>query len=121
MSLAGPKDSPPWRPAGLVVGVKRPSSRHARNDTHDPYKTSTVRCSTRESSLICAGDASSNCDSRHDVRDLYSITSSARPSSVMGNVRPSAFAVFMLTTNSIFTDCCTGRSAGFSPLRMRPA
>jgi hypothetical protein len=29
-----------------------------------------------------------------ELKKSYSITSSARPSSVMGNVRPSAFAVF---------------------------
>jgi hypothetical protein len=51
----------------------------------------------------------------------YSITSSARPSSVRGNVRPSALAVFMLMTSSPFVTCCTGRSPGFSPLIMRPA
>src|SRR5262249_42514248 len=32
-----------------------------------------------------------------------------------------AFAVLRLTASSNFTVCCTGRSAGFSPLRMRPA
>jgi hypothetical protein len=34
--------------------------------------------------------------------------------------RPSALAVLRLMTSSIFVTCCTGRSAGFSPLRMRP-
>src|SRR5262249_61771498 len=32
-----------------------------------------------------------------------------------------AFAGLRLTASSNFTVCCTGRSAGFSPLRMRPA
>jgi hypothetical protein len=27
----------------------------------------------------------------------------------------------MLMTSSIFVDCCTGRSVGLSPMRMRPA
>jgi hypothetical protein len=49
----------------------------------------------------------------------HSITSSARASSVGGTVRPSAFAVLRLMTRSILTACCTGKSAGFSPLRMR--
>src|SRR5271169_833874 len=35
-------------------------------------------------------------------------------------VRPSAFAVLRLMTRSILVTCCTGRSAGLSPLRMRP-
>ena len=51
---------------------------------------------------------------------FHSITSSARPSSVSGTVRPSALAVLRLMINSTFVDCWTGRSAGFSPLRMRP-
>ena len=50
----------------------------------------------------------------------YSITSSARPSREIGKVMPSALAVFRLRTSSTFVDCCTGRSPGFSPLRMRP-
>ena len=33
--------------------------------------------------------------------------------------RPSAFAVLRLITNSYLVGACTGRSAGFSPLRMR--
>jgi hypothetical protein len=50
----------------------------------------------------------------------YSITSSAMASRPDGTVRPSSFAVLTLMTNSNFVDCNTGRSAGFSPLRMRP-
>ena len=51
----------------------------------------------------------------------HSITSSARASSNGGTSRPSALAVFRLMTNSKRDDCTTGRSAGFSPLRMRAA
>src|SRR5262245_55495619 len=51
----------------------------------------------------------------------HSMTSAARVTSVGGSVIPSAFAVFKLMTNSNFVGCCTGRSAGFSPLRIRPA
>ena len=51
---------------------------------------------------------------------LYSITSSAVVSSDGGIIRPSVFAVFRLMTNSNFVGCTTGRSAGFSPLRIRP-
>src|SRR5262245_59685432 len=49
----------------------------------------------------------------------HSITSSARASSVGGTSRPSAFAVLRLITNSNLVGCWTGRSPGFSPLRMR--
>src|SRR5262249_50460023 len=50
----------------------------------------------------------------------HSITSSASASSLSGTSRPSALAVVRLITNSSFVDCMTGRSAGFSPLRIRP-
>jgi hypothetical protein len=53
------------------------------------------------------------------LRKDHSITSSARPSSWSGNVIPSAFAVLRFITNSTFTACTTGKSAGFVHLRMR--
>src|SRR5262249_11410763 len=49
----------------------------------------------------------------------YSITSSAPASRLSGTTRPSAFAVLRLMTSSYLVGACTGRSAGFSPLRMR--
>src|SRR5262245_41521151 len=49
----------------------------------------------------------------------HSITSSARASSVGGTVRPSALAVLRLSTSSYLVGACTGKSAGFSPRRMR--
>src|SRR6516162_9029327 len=56
---------------------------------------------------------------RDEFASLHSITSSARASSIGGTSRPSNFAVCTLMTNSNLVDCMTGRSAGFSPLRMR--
>jgi hypothetical protein len=50
---------------------------------------------------------------------VYSMTSSARASSCGGTSVPSALAVLRLITSSYFVGACTGRSAGFSPLRMR--
>jgi hypothetical protein len=50
----------------------------------------------------------------------YSITSSARASSVGGTSRPRAWALLRLIISSNLVGCTTGRSAGFSPLRMRP-
>ena len=35
-----------------------------------------------------------------------------------GLVRPSLLAVLRLMTSSTFVGCCTGKSAGFSPLRI---
>ncbi len=52
---------------------------------------------------------------------FYSITSSARASSVGGTVRPSVRAVCALMTSSNLVDCMTGTSAVFAPLRLRPA
>src|SRR5262249_17778238 len=50
----------------------------------------------------------------------HSITSSAMASSPGGKLRLNAPAVLRLITNSNLIDCMTGRSADFSPLRIRP-
>jgi hypothetical protein len=52
--------------------------------------------------------------------DRYWITSSAVANSVSGMVRPSNLAVCKLMTNSNFMARMTGRSAGFSPFKIRP-
>jgi hypothetical protein len=57
---------------------------------------------------------------RDELAALHSITSSARTSKAVGTVRSRALAVLRLMISSIFVNCTTGRSAGFSPLRMRP-
>src|SRR6478672_3824265 len=51
----------------------------------------------------------------------HSITSSAPACRVIGTSRPRAFAVLRLMVRLTLVDCITGRSAGFSPLRIRPA
>jgi len=56
-----------------------------------------------------------HCNKKH-----HSKISSARPDSGRGMVMPSARAVFKLMYISTLVACCTGRSAGFSPLRIRP-
>ncbi|PYM71322.1 MAG: hypothetical protein DME10_16725 [Candidatus Rokuibacteriota bacterium] len=48
----------------------------------------------------------------------YWITLSARCSSDWGTVRPSAFAAFMLITNSNVVACSIGSSPGLAPLRI---
>src|SRR5262249_25039363 len=50
----------------------------------------------------------------------HSMTSSASNCIDTGTSMPSALAVFMLITSSNFVGCTTGRSAGFSPLSIRP-
>src|SRR4029077_3960326 len=61
---------------------------------------------------------------KHPLSDwgtpAHSITSSARARIDGGTVRPSALAVLRLTTSSNRVGCWTGRSAGFSPLRIFP-
>ena len=54
-----------------------------------------------------------------ECRLRYSMTSSARARTTGGIVRPSALAVFKLMISSYLVGCWTGRSAGFSPFRMR--
>src|SRR5262249_5131059 len=49
----------------------------------------------------------------------HSITSSARARTDGGTPRPSALAVLRLIARSYLIGACTGKSAGFSPLRMR--
>src|SRR5262249_47551823 len=49
----------------------------------------------------------------------HSITSAAVASSVGGTSRPSALAVLRLMAVSNLVGACTGKSAGFSPLRIR--
>src|SRR5262249_24096181 len=58
-------------------------------------------------------------EQRDERAPLHSIASSARASSVGGISRPSALAVLRLIASSYRIGACTGRSAGFSPLRMR--
>ncbi len=50
----------------------------------------------------------------------HSITSSATLTRPSGMARPIALAALRLITNSNLVACMTGRSAGFSPLRIRP-
>src|SRR5262249_32906733 len=60
-------------------------------------------------------------EQRDELAAPHSITSSAATCSVGGTVRPSALAVLRFITNSNLVGCKTGKSAGFSPLRIRPA
>src|SRR5262245_30346766 len=60
-------------------------------------------------------------EQRDELALPHSITSSAIASSDGGTVRPSIRAVSALMTSSNLVACTTGKSAGFSPFRMRPA
>jgi hypothetical protein len=71
-------------------------------------------------SLYPAGRALCSPKSDNDAAP-YSITSSATASSLSGTMRPNVLTVWWLITSSNLDACATGRSAGFTPLRMRPA
>jgi len=68
----------------------------------------------------CARDANGHdaADEQYELASFHSITWSARASIDGGISRPSAFAVLRLIAISYLVDACTGRSAGFSPLRI---
>src|SRR5262249_38713979 len=60
-------------------------------------------------------------EQRDELAPFHSITWSAVICMIRGTVRPSALAVLRLMTSSNLFGNSTGRSAGFAPLRMRPA
>src|SRR5262249_44107370 len=60
-------------------------------------------------------------ESQDELAPLHSITSSARASNVAGISTPIVLAVCRLMTSSNLVACIIGKSAAFSPLRMRPA
>jgi hypothetical protein len=70
------------------------------------------------SDIASCPDRASNGLMHRNKRRSYSITSSARPSSVAVISMPSALAVFRLIANSNFVGRSTGRSAGFAPFRI---
>ena len=65
---------------------------------------------------LCAKTGLMQCN----TTTAYSITSSARASSVGGSVTPSALAVLRLTESRKLVGRNTGKFAGFEPFRMYP-
>src|SRR5262249_15855164 len=59
-------------------------------------------------------------EQRDERTAVHSITSPARASSLSGMVRPNAFAVLRLMTNSNLVDSITGKSTGLAPFSIRP-
>src|SRR5262249_52154376 len=84
-----------------------------RQEHADPPHAVALLRSRSERPCRCAADE------RDEFAPAHSITSSARASRVGGTMRPIAFAALRLMTSSYLTGACTGRSPGFSPLRMR--
>ena len=105
----------------------RPTAVGQKRTNHRRLKSTFVRCYSNSGQTLvwleCPLSAKSGlmqCSKQH----LYSITSSARESSDGGTVRPIAFAVLRLMTNSNLVGCSTGRSPGLAPLKIlsiRPA
>src|SRR5215813_2817215 len=58
-------------------------------------------------------------EQRDELAPLHSMTWVARASTDGGTSRPSALAVLRLIASSYFVGACSGRSAGFWPLRIR--
>src|SRR5262249_1791349 len=95
----------------LSAGVAWRESAHHHRDAPFPLWPLCSRCERQ------CGDPSAG--ERDELAPPHSITSSARESTDGGTVRPSALAVLRLITSSYLVGACTGKSAGFSPLRMR--
>src|SRR5262245_24461660 len=101
---------PERRNAGLAFGIV---CGYGHKNTDPPHAITLLR--TRRDRPCRRRTA----EQRDELAALHhSITSSARPISGSGMVRPRALAVFRLMINSTLVACWTGRSAGFSPLRI---
>src|SRR6516164_3342776 len=101
-------------PDGLAIRIV--GGKGAPEKADAPHAFARLRHSRQRPCCRRAGEK------RDEVAALesHSMTSSARPSSVIGTVSPSALAVLRLMISSTFVACWTGKSAGFSPLRTRP-
>jgi hypothetical protein len=97
----------------IRVGSRR--SRYERHVRFGPFATDLLRPSNPPVSAMSCRE-----QMQQHRSQTYSITSSARASSVGGTVRPSILAVSALMTSSNLLACTTGNSAGLAPLRMRP-
>jgi hypothetical protein len=91
----------------------------------DPFRASAAQCSLcpksdRGAAMQRTTRSAKSRLMHRSKQYLYSITSSAIESTPDGIARPRAFAVLRLITSSSFVGRKTGRSAGFSPLRIRP-
>src|SRR5262245_42126919 len=95
---------------------------HSQGQTRTSADVSDTTASPSEADMtgsprdVAEGPTPDSCGA---ANKLYSITSSTRAYTVAGMSRPSDLAVLRLRTTWYFVGACTGRSAGFSPLRTR--
>src|SRR3984893_17042174 len=102
-------------PAMSVEGQRRRSARPPHALPRVPSTPASGPFGARQRRLLSAISRHVQCSKFV----LYSITSSARASMVGGILRPIAFAVLRLNVSMYLVGCCTGRSLGFSPRRIR--
>ena len=109
----------PSRNAVAVARISGSSPLYRPSAPDPPHTPALLRPRRQRPRRRRAAEEGDELASLHGIA-RHSITLSARTSRAVGKVRPSALAVFMLMCSSTFVGCWTGRSAGFSPLRMRP-
>jgi hypothetical protein len=105
---------PPGSRLGPVLPDRRPLPSAARSAARAQSAAHAPRARRERPRRRCTSDK------RDELAPSHSITSSAMASSVGGTSRPSALAVLRLITSSYLVGCRNGKSAGLSPLRIRP-
>ena len=99
------------------VGVRPRSLRYYTTERHS-VMPARFRFTSESGHVRCTSSCPLRAKNRHLI---YSMISSARPIKESGTDKPSALAALILIISSTVLTCWTGRSPGFSPLRMRPA
>jgi hypothetical protein len=125
-SAARSADRPAWRPSGSCPRRRHVAPLYVADGSRAAItaRVTNVRPSSKSGARADIAGGPGNAHNRtHALQptDCYSITWSARISRVGGIPMPSALAALRLIMSSIFVACCTGRAAGLSPLRIRPA
>src|SRR5262249_10608479 len=106
-------DKPGFGQSLAERGQQRPTLRERRAAEEPDHRHRRLLRARRERPGRCAAEQ------RYELAAPHSITSSARSRNSRLIVRPRFFAVLRLITSSNLIGSWTGRSPGFSPLRMR--
>jgi hypothetical protein len=105
------------QPATSLVGQGQP--RHSSGHYENRWSEVRPKANLRDGPRIDGSPVPTPDLSMRSKPAAYSITSSARASSVAGTPIPRARAVFRLIASSNLVGACTGRSDGLVPLRIR--